>query len=188
MFKILIESEEGDFLGDKAFADALVGFVSTVAASALPIDIEEAAIEVLYHVTAKLRSDVRLLSAWFRPSEKGWALPSEAQQAHKDKEEFLLFYIILDHLHHDGRTGDFARTALLYLVESAARSNSLEQWIIESDLASLMASGLGALYSQLSRSVFCSSSCLTLTRPGSWLLYTKMRAPRLSLLSPKRRY
>lgn len=30
-------------------------------------------------------------------------------------------------------------------------AQDLEQWIVESDLATLMASGLGALYSQLSR-------------------------------------
>ena len=54
-------------------------------------------------------------------------------------------------MHHDGKSGDFARTGLLYLIESATHSASLEQWIIESDLATLMASGLGALYSQLSR-------------------------------------
>ena len=151
IFKILLESEEGDFLKDKAFADALIGFVSTISASALPIDTEAAAIEVLYHVAAKLRLEPQLLSTWFRPSKKGWALPSDSKQAFKEKEEFLLFYLILDYVYHDGRTGDFARTGLLYLIESAAYSATLEQWIIESDLATLMASGLGALYSQLSR-------------------------------------
>lgn len=54
-------------------------------------------------------------------------------------------------MHHDGRVGDFARTGLLYLIESASSSKALERWIVESDLATIMASGLGALYSQLSR-------------------------------------
>ena len=47
--------------------------------------------------------------------------------------------------------GDFARTGLLYLSETAAKSKPLETWMIESDLAPQMASGLGALYSRLSR-------------------------------------
>ena len=47
--------------------------------------------------------------------------------------------------------GDFARTGLLYIIESASSSKALETWIVESDLATIMASGLGALYSQLSR-------------------------------------
>ena len=168
IFKILLDSEEGDFLKDKAFADALVGFISTVSASVLPMDTEAAAIEVLYHVAAKVRLEPQLLSTWFRPSKRGWALPAENQKASKDKEEFILFYMILDYVHHEGRTGDFARTGILYLIESAAHSAALEQWVIESDLATLMASGLGALYSQLSRSVSPSTTLKArLTRLGS---------------------
>ena len=62
-----------------------------------------------------------------------------------------MFYLLLDYVHHDGRVGDFARTGLLYIIEAASSSVELERWIVESDLATLMASGLGALYSQLSR-------------------------------------
>ena len=150
IFNILLDSEEGDFLKDRAFADALIGFISTISAQALPVEIEATAVEVLYHVTAKVRSEPQILSAWFRPGKKGWALPSDSRPL-KEREEFYLFYLILDFIHHDGRTGDFARTGLLYLIGSASHSAGLEQWIIESDLATLIASGLGALYSQLSR-------------------------------------
>ena len=151
IFKILLDSEEGDFLKDKGFADALIAFISTVSASVLPIDLEARTVEVLFGIAAKLRLQPDLLSTWFRPSKKSWALPSETKQTHVDKEDFPLFYLTLDYVHHDGRAGDFARTGLLYLIELAAHSAALEQWIIESDLATLMASGLGALYSQLSR-------------------------------------
>ncbi|WDK23008.1 hypothetical protein CGRA01v4_14299 [Colletotrichum graminicola] len=57
----------------------------------------------------------------------------------------------MDYIHHEGKVGDFARTGLLYIIESASSDESLEQWIVESDLSTLMATGLGALYSQLSR-------------------------------------
>jgi Retinoic acid induced 16-like protein len=69
----------------------------------------------------------------------------------KHKEDFPLFYLLIDYIHHEGRIGDFARTGLLYIIEAASNSVALEQWIVESDLATLMATGLGALYSQLSR-------------------------------------
>jgi len=36
-------------------------------------------------------------------------------------------------------------------LSAASSSVALEQWIVESDLSTLMATGLGALYSQLSR-------------------------------------
>ena len=150
IFNLLLDSEEGDFLRDKAFANAFVGFISTISAQVLPAELEGTAVEVLYHVTAKIRSEPPLLPTWFRPSKKGWALPSDPRQP-KEREEFYIFYLVLDYIHHDGKTGDFARTGLLYLIDSASQSTALEQWIIESDLATLIASGLGALYSQLSR-------------------------------------
>jgi len=62
-----------------------------------------------------------------------------------------LCYQLIDHVHHEGRIGDFARTGLLYIFESASKSQDLEKWIVGSDLPTLMATGLGALYSQLSR-------------------------------------
>ncbi|KAK9356080.1 Retinoic acid induced 16-like protein-domain-containing protein [Lipomyces doorenjongii] len=67
------------------------------------------------------------------------------------KNNFPLFYFLLEFIHHEGRAGQFARTGLLYIVELAWPSSPLEQWILESDFGTLMASGLGALYSQLSR-------------------------------------
>ncbi|KAL9124685.1 MAG: hypothetical protein Q9217_006004 [Psora testacea] len=150
-FNILLDSEEGDFLKNKGFADALMGFISTITATVLPVDTEAKAVEVLFGVAAKLRLEPGLLPTWFRPNTRGGALSPQDQQASMDGGEFPLFYLTLDYVHHDGKSGDFARTGLLYLIEAAAHSASLEQWIIESDLATLMASGLGALYSQLSR-------------------------------------
>lgn len=151
IFKLLLDGEEGDFLRDKGFADALIGFISTITGAVIPVDLEARVVEVLFSIAAKLRSDSELLPTWFRSKKAGWAFPSNETQARMSKEDFPLFYLTLDYVHHDGRAGDFARTGLLYLIESAAHSTSLEQWIIESDLATLMASGLGALYSQLSR-------------------------------------
>ncbi|KAK9313350.1 Retinoic acid induced 16-like protein-domain-containing protein [Lipomyces starkeyi] len=69
------------------------------------------------------------------------------------KNNFPLFYFLLEFIHHEGRAGQFARTGLLYIVELAWPSSPLEQWILESDFGTLMASGLGALYSQLSRTI-----------------------------------
>jgi hypothetical protein len=62
------------------------------------------------------------------------------------KEGFPLCYQLIDHVHHEGRIGDFARTGLLYVFETASKSPELERWIVESDLPTMMAGGLGALY------------------------------------------
>ena len=68
----------------------------------------------------------------------------------------------------EGRVGDFAKTGLLYFIELANPGDELEEWILSSDLATMMAAGyatlttretvlltasLGASYSQLPRKI-----------------------------------
>ena len=147
--RILIDSEEVEFLEEKGFADALIGFLSRTSTTGplmVSVDTEGKIVEVLFAVAARLRLQPKLLKTWFRPTTANIGADSRAS-----KDVFPLFYLTLDYVHHDGRVGDFARTGLLYLIESASHSEALERWIVESDLATLMASGLGALYSQLSR-------------------------------------
>jgi tRNA threonylcarbamoyladenosine modification (KEOPS) complex Pcc1 subunit len=67
----------------------------------------------------------------------------------KPDYEFVLFSYLLRFVHREGRSGDFARTGLLFLMEMA--TGQLGDFILESDFATIMAAGLGALYSQLPR-------------------------------------
>ena len=153
IFKVLLDGEEGDFVKDKSFADALIGYASSLSTTSLDAALEAQILEVVFAIAAKLRLEPDILPAWFKPGSR--AQSSFAASSDNDvlssREDFPLFYLTVDYMHHEGRVGDFARTGLLYLIECAGHSAALEQWIIESDLATLMASGLGALYSQLSR-------------------------------------
>ena len=152
---LLIDSEEEAFLEDRAFADALPDFIESIQRSARQIsdtDIENTMVEVLFGIAAKLRIEPHLLRVWFRPEK-----PEEDDEELSDSErrtrfeEFPLFYFLLHYVPAEGRAGEFARMGLLYLIESTAQSEDLEKWIVNGDMAALMASGLGALYSQLSR-------------------------------------
>ena len=116
-------------------------------------DDEGGLIELLFGIASKIRLDPAILSAWFYPErdvqrDEGATVPSFVGVTRTNA--FPLFYLLIEYVYHDGRPGDFARTGLLYLIETASKSKSLEQWMIESDLATIMASGLGALYSRLS--------------------------------------
>jgi hypothetical protein len=121
----------------------------------LGLDTEVEVVELSFNITTKIRLDPDILPAWFTAREHEES--ESGQGAHEKftgkthKEDFPLFYLLIDYIHHEGRIGDFARTGLLYIIEAASASVALEQWIVESDLATLMATGLGALYSQLSR-------------------------------------
>ncbi|KAK9450393.1 Retinoic acid induced 16-like protein-domain-containing protein [Limtongia smithiae] len=82
------------------------------------------------------------------------AIDSLLNDLHTDaRDDFPLFRYTLDLVHREGRAGEFARTGLIYIVESAIPESDLERWILNSDFGMLIASGLGALYSQLNRSV-----------------------------------
>ena len=160
VFGALIDSEEEEFLANERFAHALMLFVDRTSGSGnlfVGEDTECEIVELLFGIAAKIRLQPEILPVWFikrgDPAKRRPAIKENAFVGVTSKEDFPLCYQLIDHVHHEGRMGDFARTGLLYIFESASKSEELESWIVASDMPTLMASGLGALYSQLSRSV-----------------------------------
>lgn len=154
-FNTLIDAEVEGIIDSRVFARALVDLVRISGAAGE--EGEGRLVELLFGVANNIRLRPEILPAWFSPKNDDGenyqpAIPDGGEFAGATrKEDFPLFYLLIDYVHHDGRSGDFARTGLLYVIEAASRSRDLERWLIESDLATLMATGLGALYSQLSR-------------------------------------
>ena len=174
--KLLIESEEESFLEDVGFARALPRLVegmrgSSGGGTAGDPGMEGTMVEVMFGVASRLRFEPHVLRVWFRPER-----PDEDEEELSEnerrtrREEFPLFYLLLDYVPAEGRAGEFARMGLLYIVETAAAAPELERWIVEGDIAALMASGLGALYSQLSRSAPRPGRCYAATdgNAASW--------------------
>lgn len=159
-FATLIESEEEAFVENHTFSASLTNLlvrITGVNSARLGLDTESRVVELAFNITTKIRLDPDILPAWFK-TQQDVNRPSDRAASVRDKfagrtkrADFPLFYILMDYIHHEGKVGDFARTGLLYIIEAASSSESLEQWIVESDLSTLMATGLGALYSQLSR-------------------------------------
>ncbi|KAI8075248.1 Retinoic acid induced 16-like protein-domain-containing protein [Gongronella butleri] len=92
----------------------------------------------------------------------------EAENNKKPEYEFLLFTYLLRFVHREGRAGDFARTGLLFLMEMA--TNQLGDFILDSDFATIMAAGLGALYSQLPRKLVIKDDVSLSAQPATYLL------------------
>jgi hypothetical protein len=156
---LLIDNEEEAFLEDWAFADILPKLIEGITLSSTQMidqETESSMVEVLFGIASKIRMEPQILPVWFRPSKVGRDTDSVDETAVVTSpvyrlDEFPLFYLMLQYVPSEGRAGEFARMGLLYIIESASASEALERWIIEGDMAALMASGLGALYSQLSR-------------------------------------
>ncbi|KAI9835976.1 MAG: hypothetical protein M1838_005176 [Thelocarpon superellum] len=174
-FSTLIDSEEEEFLYDPTFAKSLMDFVGQVSGPNSVMfgpETEGEVVELLFGIAAKVRLQPDILPNWFtsqnvggsgsgdewtdRPSEDAGRRNVNSFEGVTHKEDFPLLYLLVGYMHHEGRVGDFSRTGMLYIIESASSSLELERWLVESDLATLMASGLGALYSQLSRKLVVS--------------------------------
>ena len=143
---------------DELFADALIKILQKVISSgSIPVStqVEGDVAEILFGITAKVRLQPKILPIWFRPRTEAGAssrAPFDiSTSSNSNRRDFPLFYFLIEYIHRDGRAGDFARTGLLYLLGLSAHTEELEKWIVESELATMMASGLGALYSRLSR-------------------------------------
>ncbi|KAL2195134.1 Retinoic acid induced 16-like protein-domain-containing protein [Corynascus similis CBS 632.67] len=158
-FASLVESEEEAFVENETFASSLTNLLVRITGAnsiRLGADTEARVVELAFNITTKIRLDPGILRAWFKSQQN--RQPDSKQLDYREKfagrtqkQDFPLFYLLMDYIHHEGKIGDFARTGLLYIIEAASSSVLLEQWIVESDLSTLMATGLGALYSQLSR-------------------------------------
>jgi hypothetical protein len=160
IFAALADSDEVEFLSSDPFAKSLMRLVTKVADSGgmlIGVDTETSIFELLFTISAKIRLQPGILPVWFRSTVKKAGLDDVFAKDGKDfagitqKDDFPLCYLLIDRIHHEGRIGDFARTGLLYIFEATGRSSDLAEWVVLSDLPTLMASGLGALYSQLSR-------------------------------------
>ncbi|KAK4985596.1 hypothetical protein LTR50_005861 [Elasticomyces elasticus] len=161
VFSALVDSGEEGFLSNPAFAKTLMVMLKKVMTLVGP-DTEAEIIELLFGISAKIRIQPRILPVWFRVSARLETNGTNRKENKNfmglaQKDDFPLCYYLMDQVHHDGRAGDFARTGLLYIFELASGSEELEEWLIESDLPTLMATGLGALYSRLSRSDYTAS-------------------------------
>lgn len=166
-FAALVESEEEAFVENHNFSASLTNLLVRITGQnsvRLGADTETKVVELAFNITTKIRLLPDILGVWFRSHQlqgSGGGGGERQQQLARDdrerfagktqKQDFPLFYVLMDYIQHEGRVGDFARTGLLYIIECASSSVALEQWIVESDLSTLMATGLGALYSQLSR-------------------------------------
>ncbi|CAK4032426.1 uncharacterized protein RCC_04445 [Lecanosticta acicola] len=160
VFAALVDSEEEEFLASGHFAKSLMRLIQKVVDSGnvlISTDTETSVLELLFTIAAKIRLQPEILPVWFQSTVvKEDVFTSEMEKKGgfvgiTQKDDFPLCYLLIDRVHHEGRIGDFARTGLLYVFEATGRSLDLEEWIVSSDLPTLMASGLGALYSQLSR-------------------------------------
>ncbi|KAI9272740.1 Retinoic acid induced 16-like protein-domain-containing protein [Phascolomyces articulosus] len=113
-------------------------------------------VDLMYIICSKIHGFPALLNIFFHHNPTGY-------------DEFLLFTYLLRFVHREGRSGDYARTGLLFVMEMAT-ADHLGDFILSSDFATIMAAGLGALYSQLPRKLVIKDDSLLTKSPSTYLL------------------
>lgn len=156
IYSVLVDSDEENLLGNDRFAKELMSFLDVMMEGSYKIgrQAEGEILELAFGIAAKIRLEPDLLPVWFTPDldRSDDAVFGKAEELPAgDRKAFPLCHQFVGHVYNEGRAGDFARTGLLYIFETASHYNGLEGWIVNSELPTLMATGLGALYSQLSR-------------------------------------
>ncbi|KAF9123369.1 Guanosine-diphosphatase [Mortierella sp. 14UC] len=102
-----------------------------------------------------------------RPGHLARSMTAASLQGHENHQnskrdyEFLLFTYLSKFVHREGKSGDFARTGLLFLMELA--TGSLGEYILDSEFSSYLTAGVGALYSQLPRKLIVKTDPNNLT-------------------------
>jgi Retinoic acid induced 16-like protein len=156
LIRTILESDQrGVVSRDKNLVLGVTAFLRSMISYRIDRHCEEIFSELLFVIASKLKTEPRELVRWFHVLG---LLNQEQPSSHP--VDHPLFYLLLDYVYHEGTVGEYARTGLLYLIDVVSSSRDLEQWMIKSDLSTLMASGLGALYSQLNRGVIQHSNLL----------------------------
>ncbi|KAK9766633.1 hypothetical protein K7432_004172, partial [Basidiobolus ranarum] len=114
-------------------------------------------VDLMFSICSKIRRCPELLNIFFYQSVWDLEVPITAEntgesvpRAGKCKYNFPIFGYLLQFVHKDGKTGDIARTAMLFLIEIT--SGELRDYVHgESDLCAVVAAGVGAFYSLLPR-------------------------------------
>lgn len=152
-FVTFLDTVDEDVFLQKAISRSLDDLIRAVIARQEDRHVyEEDFIELVFGVCAKFRVHPQILVHWFAGVE---GTDGDYQGSLR---EFPIFHFLLDYVHCDGRVGDFARLGLLYIIEATTGSPLYGHWLLTVDLATLMASGLGALYAQLSRNFVISDA------------------------------
>ncbi|KAJ2880698.1 hypothetical protein H4R27_004563 [Coemansia aciculifera] len=139
-------------------------------------------VDLMYAICSKVRGEPMLLNIFFQDrrwlksieqhsasTESFSAMVRSVESLHHEGGsppstgyEFLLFSHLLQFVHLEGKAGDTARTSLLFLLElatteimaSTGGNTALERFILDdSGFAAILSATLGAMYSQLPRSL-----------------------------------
>lgn len=138
LFEILI-SYNGSLLAHEPVARPLLRLLEACANDILPFDVEKKLIVLLNGLCVALMQNLALLDVFFQPNAAG-------------ERKFIIFSLLMPHIHREGTVGQQARDAMLLCMALSKRNNDIGVYIAEhSNVCPVLATGISGLYSVLPR-------------------------------------
>ncbi|XP_012279879.1 UPF0518 protein AAEL005291 isoform X2 [Orussus abietinus] len=135
----LLVSHSGALLAHEPVTRPLLRLLQECADDIMPVEVEKKLVVLLNQLCVALMQSMALLDLFFHPTATG-------------KNKFIIFNLLLPHIHREGGVGQQARDAMLLCMSLSKKNDEVGQYIADhSNVCPVLATGLSGLYSLLPR-------------------------------------
>ncbi|XP_048511354.1 FHIP family protein CPIJ015043 isoform X2 [Athalia rosae] len=135
----LLVSHSGTLLAHEPVARPLLRLLEQCADDIMPLEVEKKLVVLLNQLCVALMQNMALLDLFFHPTANG-------------KSKFIIFTLLIPHIHREGGVGQQARDAMLLCMSLSKKNDEVGLYIADhSNVCPVLATGLSGLYSLLPR-------------------------------------
>ncbi|XP_015429296.1 PREDICTED: UPF0518 protein AAEL005291 [Dufourea novaeangliae] len=135
----LLVSHSSILLAHEPVARPLLRLLEDCANDIMPLEVVKKLVVLLNQLCVTLMQNMALLDLFFQPTAIG-------------KNKFIIFTLLIPHVHREGGVGQQARDAMLLCMSLSKRNDEVGVYIADhSNICPVLATGLSGLYSLLPR-------------------------------------
>ncbi|XP_011143844.1 UPF0518 protein AAEL005291 isoform X2 [Harpegnathos saltator] len=135
----LLVSYSGTLLAHESVTRPLLRLLEECANDIMPLEVEKKLVILLNQLCVALMQNMALLDLFFHPTSTG-------------KNKFIIFNLLIPHVHREGGVGQQARDAMLLCMSLSKKNDEVGIYIANhSNICPVLATGLSGLYSLLPR-------------------------------------
>ncbi|XP_076681718.1 FHIP family protein AGAP011705 isoform X2 [Andrena cerasifolii] len=135
----LLVSRSSILLAHEPVARPLLRLLEDCANDIMPLEVEKKLVVLLNQLCVTFMQNMALLDLFFHPTAVG-------------KNKFIIFTLLIPHVHREGGVGQQARDAMLLCMSLSKKNDEVGVYIADhSNICPVLATGLSGLYSLLPR-------------------------------------
>ncbi|XP_071637908.1 FHIP family protein AGAP011705 isoform X3 [Temnothorax longispinosus] len=135
----LLVSHSGTLLAHEPVTRPLLRLLEECANDVMPLEVEKKLVVLLNQLCVALMQNMALLDLFFYPTATA-------------KNKFIIFNLLIPHVHREGGIGQQARDAMLLCMSLSKKNDKVGLYIADhSNICPVLATGLSGLYSLLPR-------------------------------------